>query len=80
MAASLGVKGAKGGDGAPAIRQIAGVLMFERNRGGTEIERRAREYRCIVAPKAGAVPVENGGNVHEVVVEKPWCPCCKAHY
>jgi len=62
VAASLGVKGAKGGDGAPAIRQIARVLMFERNRGGTEIERRAREYRCKVAPKGGAVPAKKGCN------------------
>ena len=58
MAAALRVKRAKGGDGAPAIRQVTRVGVGEQNREGTKIKSSTRKYSCEVAPKAGAIPVK----------------------
>jgi hypothetical protein len=58
MTALLGVEGAKGSNGAPAMGQVTGVLVDERNCGWAEIKGRACKYGCKVAPKAGAIPVK----------------------
>jgi hypothetical protein len=78
MATLLGVEGAKGGNGAPSIGQVAGIGVGERHGRGSEIEGRARKYCCEIASKAGTIPGEKGGNMCHVVGEKVWRPCRKA--
>jgi hypothetical protein len=71
MTTLLRVEGAKGGNGAPAVRQITRVSMVGPNCGRTKIGGRACEYHCEVALKVSTAPIKKGCNMY---------PCCETRY